>query len=86
MFVSDNTTTQFIILVKDFRNRVIELYEEEKNDGIEGYTRFKFKCIQNENKTKEKAYCQAKEMREVWRWTESVNRQEDKGKKMKEME
>ena len=97
VFIPDNTATQFTILDKDIRNRVTELYEEQKNNGIEGYTTFKFKCVESANKIEEKTYCQAKqnkssiseeieEMRKVWRWTESVNMQENKGKEIKERE
>ena len=75
-----------IIADKDFHNIVRKLYNKEKENGIDGYERFKVECVNSANKMKKKQTKEAKrnrdnivkeidEMRKIWRWAESANLQ-----------
>ena len=39
---------------EEFKDMVKKLHEEEKNNGIEGYERFKVKCVLQENALKKR--------------------------------
>ena len=77
-----------------FTQKVKEIYEEEREGGIDGYERFKKRCIEAStkisrgNKRKSKKIKQAlikriEDMRKIIRWAESANIQEENGRKIK---
>ena len=83
-----------MITDETFQNKVKEIFEEEKENGIEGYERFKIKCVENAIKMKKRATRKSKgnkinilreidEMRKILRWAESANIQEEKGCRIK---
>ena len=70
------------------------LFEIEKYNRIEGYERFKTKCVESSMKIRKKELRKTKknkviimkeieQMRKIVRWAESANIQEEKGNKIK---
>ena len=83
-------------MIKDpiYSTKVREIYEEEKNNGIEGYERFKIRCVKaaktlakktkrKNKKNKQSIIKRIDEMRKILRWAESAVIQEEKGNKIK---
>ena len=77
-----------------FTQKVKEIYEEEREGGIDGYERFKKRYVEvstkisrgNKRKSKKNKQTLIKrieDMRKIIRWAESANIQEEKGRKIK---
>ena len=83
-------------IIKDnkYKSIVREHFEKEKNNGSEGYERFKTKCVESamkikkknkkkDRKDKDKIDKELEIMRKLQRWAESACIQEERGNKIK---